>query len=156
MTNATASLEYRRALTQHASTVGLVIALHDTLLGNLRRAAEAIERKDIQTRCDELTHGFKVLTQLEAMLDMKNGGVAAIKIDAFYKHVRSQMLAAQFKQSAEVLRVQMRIVLEVREAWQIVDERYAAKPAQPQVQTEARNMYAVAAPEAHVGFSCSC
>jgi hypothetical protein len=50
----------------------------------------------------------------------------------------------------------MRIVLEVREAWQIVDERYAAKPAQPQVQTEARNMYAVAAPEAHVGFSCSC
>ncbi len=117
----TASLTYRRAATQHASVVGLVIALHDTLAGDLRRAADAIERHDIQTRCDQLLHGFKVLQQLEAMLDMQGGGETASKVQYFYNHVRGQMLAAQFKLSATILRDQAKIVVEVREAWQKLD-----------------------------------
>lgn len=117
----TASLTYRRAATQHASVAGLVIALHDTLAGDLRRAADAIDRNDIQTRCDQLLHGFKVLQQLEAMLDMRDGGETASKVQYFYNHVRGQMLAAQFKLSAVVLRDQARIVAEVREAWQKLD-----------------------------------
>ena len=121
MNNQFASLEYRRAATQQASVVGLVIALHDTLIGNLRRAADAMDKDDIPTRCNELIHGFKVLTQLEAMLDMKSGGESAINIRRFYTHVRGQMLAAQFKLSPTVLRDQIRIVLEVRQAWEQVD-----------------------------------
>jgi len=129
MTNQMASLEYRRASTQHASVVGLVIALHDTLIGDLRRAAEAMERNDIQTRCDQLIHGFKVLTQLEAMLDMNNGGKTAVNIRRFYAHVRGRMLAAQFKVQPGILQKQAAIVLEVRQAWQQME----AKNAQPGV-----------------------
>ncbi len=121
MTNHTASLEYRRAATQQASVVGLVIALHDTLSGNLRRAANAIDKGDIQGRCDELVHGFKVLQQLESMLDMENGGQTAAKIRRFYNHVRGQMLQAQFKLSSEILLQQIRSILIVREAWQQLD-----------------------------------
>ena len=121
MKNYTASLDYRRAATQQASVVGLVIALHDTLMGNLRRAAEAMNRGDIQGRCDELVHGFKVLQQLESMLDMTNGGETAVKIQRFYAHVRGQVLMAQFKLSPEMLHKQIEIVLEVREAWQQLD-----------------------------------
>jgi flagellar protein FliS len=101
--------------------VGLVIALHDTLAGDLRRAAQAIERNDIQGRCDQLVHAFKVLHQLESMLDMANGGETANKIKRFYTHVRGQILLAQFKLSAEILYKQIEIVLEVREAWQQLD-----------------------------------
>jgi flagellar protein FliS len=121
MTNHTASLEYRRAATQQASVVGLVIALHDTLIGDLKRAADAMDREDISTRCEQLIHGFKVLTQLDAMLDMNSGGEAAVNIRRFYKHVRSQMLNAQFKLDPTILRDQVRVVLEVRQAWQQVD-----------------------------------
>jgi flagellar protein FliS len=116
-----ASLEYRRALTQHSSVVGLVIALHDTLAGDLRRAADAMRRNDIETRCEQLIHGFQVLTQLESMLDMQNGGPAAASIKRFYKHLRNQMLTAQFKLSPEILEEQIKIVLEVRQTWQMVD-----------------------------------
>ena len=121
MTNNTASLEYRRAATQQASVVGLVIALHDTLIGDLTRAANAMDKKNIQERCDQLAHGFKVIQQLESMLDMNNGGQTAIKVRGFYAHVRGEMLRAQFKLSPEILRVQIRIVLEVRDAWQQID-----------------------------------
>lgn len=121
MNNSMASLVYRRAATQHATVVGLVIALHDTLIGNLKRAAEAMKQNDIETRCAQLIHGFRVLTQLEAMLDMNNGGKTAVNIQRFYRHLRRQMLAAQFKLDAGVLETQMQLVLEVREAWQQVE-----------------------------------
>jgi flagellar protein FliS len=121
MTNFMAALQYRRAATQQASVVGLVIALHDTLIGDLTRAADAMDVNDIPTRCDQLIHGFKVLTQLEAMVDKNNGGEAAVNLNRFYTHVRGQMLAAQFKMDPSILRTQIRIVLEVREAWQQVD-----------------------------------
>ena len=121
MTNFMAALQYRRAATQQASVVGLVIALLDTLIGDLSRAADAMDTNDIPTRCDQLIHGFKVLTQLETMIDMNNGGEAAINLHRFYTHVRGQMLAAQFKLDPSILRTQIRIVLEVRETWQQVD-----------------------------------
>ena len=101
--------------------VGLVIALHDTLAGNIRRAAEAMDRNDIQGRCDQLIHGFKVLQQLEAMLDLESGGETAAKIQRFYTHVRGQLLLAQFKLSSAMLYKQIEIVLDVREAWQQLD-----------------------------------
>ncbi len=121
MTSKISSLAYRQAATRQASVVGLVIALYDTLIGNLRRAAEAIERGDIQSRCDELIHGFKVLQQLDAMLDMERGGETAVKNRRFYNLLRGQMLTAQFKLSSETLKKQIGLILEVRQAWQQID-----------------------------------
>jgi flagellar secretion chaperone FliS len=157
MTNFMAALQYRRAATQQASVVGLVIALLDTLIGDLTRAAEAMDKSDIPTRCDQLIHGFKVLTQLESMLNMNNGGEAAINLHRFYTHVRGQMLAAQFKLDPSILRTQTGIVLEVREAWQQVD----SAPVQG-LQTAANMMSATPAimpqmsdVEIRASFSCS-
>lgn len=157
MTNHTASLEYRRAATQHASVVGLVVALLDTLMGDLRRAAEAIENGDIQGRCDQLVHAFKVLQQLEMMLDMDRGGETASKINRFYAHVRGQLLLAQFRLSSAILHKQIQIVLEVREAWQQLDSSMmeARTPAAPSYgENQAATEYAVPA-EARLSFSCS-
>jgi flagellar biosynthetic protein FliS len=159
-TNQAASLVYRRAATQHASVVGLVIALHDTLIGNLQRAAKAIEREDIPTRCDELIHGFKVLTQLDAMLDMNNGGKTAVKIRRFYTHLRGQMLQAQFKLDPAILYAQVNAVLTVREAWEQLDSK--GVQAEPPSRKTFQGAYpgAVAMPpspdaELRTSFSCS-
>ncbi|MBB5056370.1 flagellar protein FliS [Granulicella aggregans] len=157
MTNNTASLEYRRAATQQASVVGLVIALHDTLMGDIRRAAEAIDKGDIQGRCDQLVHAFKVLQQLEAMLDMDKGGITANQVKRFYAHIRGQMLLAQFKLSSAILHQQIQIVLEVREAWQQLDsstmERRNPAPLSSTVDQAATERAEPA--EARLSFSCS-
>jgi flagellar protein FliS len=157
MRNQTASLEYRRAATQHASVVGLVVALLDTLTGDLRRAAEAIDKGDVQGRCDQLIHGFMVLQQLEAMLDMERGGPAAAQLKRFYTHVRGQMMDAQFKLSSAILHKQIQIVLEVREAWQQLDSSAmeGRPPAEPSHgMTQAATEHAGPA-EARLSFSCS-
>jgi flagellar secretion chaperone FliS len=158
MTNFMAALQYRQASTQQASVVGLVIALHDTLVGDLTRAANAMDKNDIPTRCNQLIHGFKVLTQLEAMLDMNGGGEAAINLSRFYTHVRGQMLAAQFKLDPSILRTQIRIVIEVREAWQQVDSAPVQAFHTPvsRVPVTSGFMPEMSDVEIRAAFSCSC
>lgn len=123
MSYASASLAYRKAATQHASPVGLVIALYDTLVADLQRASAAMYRNDIQTRSNQLKHGFQVLGQLNALIDTKNGGTPAANLLRFYEHLRRRMLAAQFRQDPAILEVDIRLILEVRAAWQQVDSR---------------------------------
>jgi flagellar protein FliS len=157
MTNHTASLEYRRAATQQASVVGLVIALHDTLMGDLRRAADAIDKGDIQGRCDQLVHAFKVLQQLEAMLDMDKGGTTAMQVKRFYGHIRGQLLLAQFKLSSAILHKQIQIVLEVREAWQKLDSSAmeSPNPVSPSSSVNQAATERAEPAEARLSFSCS-
>ncbi len=123
------SVAYRKAALEHASPVGLIIALYDTLLGNLTRAAAAIEQEKIESRCAELAHGFKVLQQLELMVNMDQGGQAALHLRRFYTRLRGQMLTAQFQLSSARLHEQIRALMEVREAWQQIDARGTQGPA---------------------------
>lgn len=152
MMNSSASLTYRRAAMQQASTVGLVIALYDTLAGDLNRAIQAMDRNDIQDRCTQLSHGFLVLQQLELMLDTKNGGKPAASLQRFYRHIRQQMLQAQFKLSTSILRDQIRIVLEVREAWQKVDGAEFERREMDQSSQASRHVHEDR--ESRVSFSC--
>jgi flagellar biosynthetic protein FliS len=158
----TISLAYRKAALQQASTVGLVIALYDTLQGCLSRAATAMDRNDIEIRCKELIHGFRVLQQLDSMIDMDNGGPAAINLRRFYTHIRGQMLKAQFKLSPAILHQQINALIDVRGAWHQVDARgtqteQAIQPHRTHHEEVRTKMHQpVAEPEIkHVSFSCS-
>ncbi len=123
MTPTPPALAYRRAAAQQASIVGLVIALYDTLTGNLQRAAEAMHRGDLEQRGDQLKHGFAVLTQLVSLIDAERGGQTALHLRRFYGHIRQEMLRAQFAQDPAILDSAQVLLLDVRGAWQEVDLR---------------------------------
>ncbi len=123
MTPTPPALAYRRAATQQASVVGLVIALYDTLAGDLKRASAAMAVKDIEARTKQLKHGFAVLTQLDSLIDMERGGQTAGNLHRFYAHLRREMLRAQFAQDGSILDKAVLLLLDVRQAWQEVDTR---------------------------------
>ncbi len=123
MTPLPPALVYRRAATQQASVVGLVIALYDTLAGDLQRAAIAMQKNQIEERCRQLKHGFTVLLQLYAFLDTKRGGETAMHLHRFYSHIRQEMLRAQFTMDPSVLETAKLRLLDVRNAWHQVDVR---------------------------------
>ena len=52
-------LAYRKTAVEGASGFGLLIALYDTLAGNLRRAAAAQRRNDLEDRCHEVKHALR-------------------------------------------------------------------------------------------------
>ena len=125
MTPTPPALAYRRAATQQASVVGLVIALSDTLAGDLQRSITAMKQRDIEARSRHLKHGFAVLTQLDSLIDTERGGNTAIHLRRFYNHLREEMLRAQFVQNYALLERACGLLLEVRGAWQEVDTRGA-------------------------------
>ncbi len=114
-------LSYRIAAIDSASPIGLLLALYDTLCGDLRRAAVALRANDIEMRCAELNHAYMVLGQLQSWIDPEDGNMLAASLTAFYSHLRSRMLTASLQQSAPVLEALIPLVLQVRTAWQQKD-----------------------------------
>ena len=115
-------LTFLRAAAQNASPAGLVIILYDLLVHDLEQAIAAFADKDVERRTAEIKHSFLVLQQLEGSLDGKNGGEAAKNLGAFYSVLRSKILEAHIKASPDILRRQIELVLDVRQAWQQVDK----------------------------------
>jgi flagellar protein FliS len=115
-------LTYLRAAAQNASAAGLVIILYDLLVQDLERAVAAIADRDVEKRASEIKHSFLVVQQLEDSLDKDNGGEAAKHLAAFYATLRCKILEAHIKASTEILRKQIELVLNVRQAWQQVDK----------------------------------
>jgi flagellar protein FliS len=116
-------MTYRKTAVEGASGFGLLIALYDTLAGNLRRAADAQRRGDIQKRCEELKHALLVIGYLEDWVDRKEGGELAQRLLAFYANLRARLIKAQAKQSAEILEREMIVVLAIRGTWHDLEAR---------------------------------
>ena len=115
------SLSYRKSAIEGASSIGLMIALFDTLAGDLRRAAAALRKNDIEARSRELNHAMLVIGQLESWLDLNNGGESALTLSRFYAYLRAKMMEAAGTKSASVLETQIDMILHVRSAWQQLD-----------------------------------
>ena len=111
-------LSYRKSSVEGASPIGLVIALYDTLSGDLSRAAEALRNDDIEARCRQLNHATLVLGQLEDWIDLPNGGDLAVNLKVFYAYLRARLLEAAITESPRLLEAQIELILEVRSAWQ--------------------------------------
>jgi flagellar protein FliS len=137
----TTELSYRKSAIEGATTIGLMIALFDTLVGDLRRAAAALRLNDIETRCRESNHAALVISQLESWVDLKNGGESAKSLSRFYAYLRAKMLEAAGTKSPKLLEAQIDMILHVRSAWQQLDTppmqvsgSSGLHPAQPPVQ----------------------
>lgn len=116
-------LAYRRTAVEGSSGFGLLIALYDTLAGNLRRAADAQRSNDIQKRCQELNHALLVIGYLEDWIDREGGGELAEKLILFYTNLRTKLLHAQAIKSAEILEREMAVILTIRGTWQDLELR---------------------------------
>lgn len=125
-------LAYRRTAVEGASCFGLLIALYDTLVGNLRRAIDAQRSNDIQRRCHELNHALLVIGYLEDWIDRESGGELANKLIAFYSNLRVKLIEAQARNSVEVLEQQMGVILSIRGTWQDLELRASSALVEPQ------------------------
>ena len=121
-------MAYRRTAIGGASGFGLLVALYDTLAGDLRRAAEAERSNDLENRTKELNHALLVVAHLEDWVNRGSGGVLADQLTAFYRSLRRKMIEAQAKRSAAILVEQMSLVLKLREAWQGLELRGNSSP----------------------------
>jgi flagellin-specific chaperone FliS len=119
-------MAYRKSAVEGATGFGLLIALYDTLAGDLRRAAAAQRANDIATRCRETKHALLVIAYLEDGLQRGSGGALAQVLSRFYSELRCAIINAQINQSPETLEQQMGAAIKIREHWQKMDLRNPA------------------------------
>jgi flagellar protein FliS len=129
-------LAYRKTAVEGASGFGLLIALYDTLAGDLLRAADAERRNDLEKRCHEINHATLVIGYLEDWVERSGGGELAQQLAAFYSSLRRKMIEAQVARSAELLEEQVALVLKIRETWSAMERQESLPmdvPRGPQV-----------------------
>lgn len=112
---------YRKTAAEGSDGVALLIALYDTLAGDLRRAADAERRKDIEGRCKECNHALLVIGHLQDWVERSSGGDLSQQLIELYRTLRRAIMRAQVEHSATLLDEQMNLVLSVRGAWQRVE-----------------------------------
>jgi len=117
---------YRKTTSEGATGFSLMVALYDTLAGDLRRAAEAERCNNIEKRCNEVKHALLVIAHLEDWISQGSGGELADKLTAFYSTLRRKMILAQARRSPEILEEQMFQVLDLRKMWHELDVRSAS------------------------------
>jgi flagellar secretion chaperone FliS len=115
-------LVYRMTAVQGASGFGLLIALYDTLAGDLRRAAEAQRARALDKRAKELNHAIAVIGVLQNWVDPGSGDLAK-QLSSFYTQLRRTIMQAQVQQDAAMLEELMNETLHIRETWQRLDLR---------------------------------
>ena len=116
-----------------------MIVLFDTLVGDLRRAAVAIHRNDIETRCKELYHAALVIGQLESWVDLKSGAESAHNLARLYAYLRAKMIEAAGQKSAVLLEAQIDMILQVRTAWQLLDTSSSQESEQAEAESVGRS-----------------
>jgi flagellar protein FliS len=121
-------MAYRKTAAEGGSGLGLLIALYDTLAGDLRRAAAAERNNDIVQRAREVNHALLVIAYLEQWLSQGTGGELADQLAALYASLRRKLIEAQARRSAAILEEQMALVLQVREGWQAIELRSTPAP----------------------------
>ncbi len=115
-------LFYRKCAAEGASGFGVLIALYDTLAGDLRRAADAERSNDLERRCREVNHALLVIGYLEDCIERAGGGELSGQLVGFYSSLRRRLIEAQVKRSPEMLEQQMEKVLSIRETWQAMEQ----------------------------------
>lgn len=112
-----------------ATRVGLVVALYETLLGDCRRAAQAVRHGEVESRNKEIDHALVIVQQLQGSLDMENGGEPARQLDVYYTTIRAQLLRAVTENSSSILESIAGQLTPVRDAWVEVEKADSAQGA---------------------------
>jgi len=120
---------YRDMTVRGASRIRLVVALYETLIGDCRRAAQAIRQGDCEGRHRETDHALVILQQLQGSLNMKEGGEPARQLDAYYNTIRAQLLQAIVENSSSTLASLAEQITPVRDAWLEVEKADSAQGA---------------------------
>jgi flagellar protein FliS len=126
-----ARLSYREAAVRGATPVRLVVLLYEQALDDLRYAIAALEKGEIEARTRKINHAIVVIGQLQASLDLEQGGQVARNLERFYQVVRKGLVAAQFQQSARALQEQVSHLLLVHKAWLEVERAVAEAHHKP-------------------------
>ena len=107
---------YRESTVLTASPEQLVVMLYDGAGRFLRQAEAALGEGAVEHAHDRMNRGEAIVDELLATLDMDQGQIAE-RLQAIYVYCKRCLIEARLERDASKVRLVVRLLTELREAW---------------------------------------
>jgi flagellar protein FliS len=95
----------------------IVVLLYDGAIRNLGQARTAMAAKDMVAKRDALSRGLAIVTELQGMLNLDEGGEIAARLDGLYTYSHGCCLEANAQRDPARLDEAVRLLATLRSAW---------------------------------------
>ena len=109
--NESLAYRYKEVAVKTANPLQLVVMLYDAAILSLQKARNHMERKDIEGRSKALNHCISIISELQACLNLKEGGEIASSLDRLYDYMKRRIIKANVDQSTQPLK-EIEVLLE--------------------------------------------
>lgn len=109
--------KYQQQQVNTASPAKMVFMLFEKLLSRLQEALHAIERNDIQARCNANCSAQELLAHLSSTLDMDQGGEIAVNLEKLYTHCMIRLMDVDRHNDPEAANEVIGLLAPLRDSW---------------------------------------
>jgi flagellar protein FliS len=120
LTASAAADQYLRTQVRASTPLERTVLLYAAALRFTATARDAMARRDIPARRTALSKALAVVDELQATLNMTDGGVIAEELDRLYGWIRSRLLDAIAQQKPQPIDEARRILETLHDAWQTI------------------------------------
>ncbi len=108
---------YREVAVKTANPLQLVVMLYEGAIQALQEAQEHLKSKRIAERVRCINRATAIISELQAALNMKDGGQIAASLNGLYAYMRQRVFAANVEQKSEPLAEVIKLLDNLRSAW---------------------------------------
>jgi len=123
---------YQRSEEETEPKINLVVRAYDKIVELLEDAAQSIERNDLEKKGRCISRAIEIITELMAALDFDQGKQIAVGLQHIYIFSLNQLMEANRKNNAQVLRKVSDIFKDLNTAWRKVAKQHFQNTAKIQ------------------------
>lgn len=102
---------------ENLSREEIVVKLYEALRIRLQAAIEEINDGNIAKKAEHLSRALAIVLELQASLDMEQGGEIAANLNDLYDYLISDLLMANLKNDTHKIEEALKVVEPLLEAW---------------------------------------
>ena len=102
---------------QSRTPMEIVVLLYDGAIRSLGQARTAMAANDLVAKRDALSRGLAIVTELQGMLNLAEGGDIAARLDGLYTYIHGCCLEANTQRDPARLDEAVRLLNTLRSAW---------------------------------------
>ncbi len=120
----------------------IVVKLYEALRVRLQSAVEEINDGNIGKKAEHLSRALAIVLELQASLDMEQGGEIAVNLNDLYTYLVSDLIMANLKNDTKKIADALAVVEPLLEAWTEIAKakKPVSRPADDSVEYVAGNL----------------
>lgn len=121
--NEHAAHTYKQQQVNTATPAKMVFMLFEKTLSRLQEAQHAIERNDIQGRCNANCSAQELIAHLASTLDLEQGGEIAANLERLYTHCMLRLMDVDRKNDPNAAAEVIKLLTPLRDSWAELAEK---------------------------------